>query len=818
MPNYRIVDYVQCDLGGIQKERVQRFIQDSTEFANNSTGASHPAPLLVAKVAATHAGLVTRNQAFYMPDRVRAGLPSFVTPYPKPVQRHHNDREDPIGRVRAYNYTDISNRYLEPMRTFKEYFGGSTFLDSKVDTERGFDQVRWVIKNLAMHDDYRGLGFGELDLYITDKDAAEKILDERYLTVSVGFDCTEIYCSHCHQEWADEGPCEHQPGTMVDGWPVVLIPGNHIYDEVSYVNGPADIYAQTLSVVQIESLEDKTVLSESPKVTDFSYTPILFGVSGGGIYRIDSNTEVGEQRAQEIINVSKDNMSKPTEASTKPETVLIDGVEFPADVTSIEDAKRENWLTDEIDGHKHRIIIDPATGNGFTSWDTDHHHDVVNKEVKPYTYREWDDETETMKETGTHTHTLTEKISPLEDTTEEPDIQDTTEEPADDAPLVYNDEAFAADDFYQKYFAPVLIELGFEDAVRTDEQLAELAAAQYCGPNARFPVIDHAHVLAARKILESYEGSGRADRWLAGLNRKARVDGFDQPAEVLLDNPVTIAFEDEGNTVELVVFTGQELLDRIGDLSRDAIERIRTRDDYSPDALYEAAEALGVGPAVRDTWEGMSELKPLEEGIAAYDQNPIDEKAIQTWVDMLALAEEEQRTALITTLLDRLVEKGLIPDYDKEFNDLVQENESLKSRIATLTAANRDMYSARQKFLADSIVSVRSLLGVTDYTELTDETRQQKIDELRVRSIDSLNDTLQDLIAEVLRTKDTSAGETDLNVEPSSTTPEPTATLNETHVVDQSVLQNLKDMPDGTARIFQALHQARKRRPTSPRS
>ena len=57
-----------------------------------------------------------------------------------------------------------------------------------------------------------GLGYGELDLGITSRAAAERILDERYLTVSTSFTTTSIRCSICGHDWAPDGPCDHTPG------------------------------------------------------------------------------------------------------------------------------------------------------------------------------------------------------------------------------------------------------------------------------------------------------------------------------------------------------------------------------------------------------------------------------------------------------------------------------------------------------------------------------------------------------------------------------------------------------------------------------
>src|SRR3990167_11032116 len=54
---------------------------------------------LLVRIAATHAGIITRNNGFYLPDRMKKGATSFTANYGKPVQIHHNQDADPVGRI-----------------------------------------------------------------------------------------------------------------------------------------------------------------------------------------------------------------------------------------------------------------------------------------------------------------------------------------------------------------------------------------------------------------------------------------------------------------------------------------------------------------------------------------------------------------------------------------------------------------------------------------------------------------------------------------------------------------------------------------------
>ncbi len=64
---------------------------------------------LQVRIAATHAGIITRNNGFYLPDSMKKGATSFTDGYPKPVLLHHEDHKDPVGRIVAASYKDTSH-------------------------------------------------------------------------------------------------------------------------------------------------------------------------------------------------------------------------------------------------------------------------------------------------------------------------------------------------------------------------------------------------------------------------------------------------------------------------------------------------------------------------------------------------------------------------------------------------------------------------------------------------------------------------------------------------------------------------------------
>lgn len=788
----KIVDIFKCDLGSIKKDRKDRFLRDAALF---TTGGSHPLPHMVVTVAATHAGLMTRNKAFYKPDVMRAHLDSFLKPFPKPVQVHHSDHVDPVGRVRATRYIDITNSYAGGLKDFKTYFGGKTFLDSAVPTEKGFDQVKWILKNLQNTKDYRGLGYGELDLHISDAETAKKILDERYLTVSVGFSTTEAHCSECKQDWAgNEGPCEHRPGEMVDGVPMVLIPSNFLYEEVSWVNNPADPHAQVLNVIQTGTPLYETVSDNTTEIHDLAILPILLGVSGEGIYRLDSYKDVDETRAQEILNVTKKKDSEQTDST--PELIEVDGVQYPkvAEVI-LADAKRENWVTTETNGHTHRAIIDPVTGNGSTDWMSDHSHSIMNKILEPnniYSSPNDPDEKEVP-----HVHALDKKIEALTDSS--PSLIDETVTPVEviedeicikcakkkkrmENPVkggvgkVYSatddvctcepdeevkdeveitDEMIKSEDFYDKFIAPILDELEVADAKLSAAQRKELKSSTFCGPDRSFPVPDCAHATAARRLIGRFKGNKTGI--LACVNRKAKSLGCDksknsfEPLDVVLVDPKGAEKE-----IKVRISNTDDLQVVVNTLGAEVFEA-------NKDKLYEIGKLLGMTTEQVDSYSKTgvaqgNETTPLETAIAVNETKvtlEINELYADNLISELKSMDEDKRTNLVQMIRDKFIEAGLFPDYDDEYNQLVDEIDELNQKIARITSANRNLYAAKQDLLAETIVQLKESLQKEGFVKLDEAAREVKVSELTVRSVDSLNDLLCDLTSEIAGAKTT---------------------------------------------------------------
>lgn len=284
----------------------------------NSPVQNQARPGLIIKVAATHAGLITRNNSFYMPDKVRAGVASWTEHYPKPIQIHHNDSpndsHDPIGRV-------ISARYVDTINPVAEVFKNSVLRDS-FDKDIGrADKQFWdtfnsdrtsfiqKLKMMRMMDSvlndpsYEGTGYIELTANIVDPAAIQKILDGRYITGSVGAVSDKAVCSICDTNWVEEEHCGHRPGRIYDGKKCVVVAGNLQYDEWSFVNQPADRHSGVLAI------ENSTQDSTEGVIRFFP------------VFRSNDSKEDSTNMKDETATAQiKDSVTEPTTTETPVET------------------------------------------------------------------------------------------------------------------------------------------------------------------------------------------------------------------------------------------------------------------------------------------------------------------------------------------------------------------------------------------------------------------------------------------------------------------------------------------------------------------
>ena len=174
---------------------------------------------LIIEVAAIHEGL-TSNYNHYSAIELEKALQSWVEPYPKPIILNHDLNTEPIGRVMA----------------------------AKMDKESD------------------GSAFVRLQIAITDPVAAQKVIDKRYLTGSVGGRATKAVCSISGEDLAREDDSgrprmpKFKKGKVYKGKLAYIDMQDISFKEYSFVNQPAD---QKSGVRSTKIQDGKTEISDS---------------------------------------------------------------------------------------------------------------------------------------------------------------------------------------------------------------------------------------------------------------------------------------------------------------------------------------------------------------------------------------------------------------------------------------------------------------------------------------------------------------------------------------------------------------------------
>jgi hypothetical protein len=272
---------------------------------------------LIAQIEMTHAGIVTRNSGFYLPDNMRKGAHTFTKNYNKPVLVGHDSDSDPVGRVIQADYVDTSFQYVQN----DKYLSSLIKFNDKKDPEKAKNGmvsfVQHVIGEYNSKDSYRGLGHINGTLKITDPVAIQKVLDERYLTVSISMSSDSAYCSECGQDWVSEGQCEHDRGQVYDsGIPVVLIPGKQNYNHVGFVSEPADKFAAGLKGIELVGSDSVKELDSVIQVLDNHFKDRYSIAANLFSYKDSKLISLSDESQTDLFEV-KNNIQK-LEDSLKP--------------------------------------------------------------------------------------------------------------------------------------------------------------------------------------------------------------------------------------------------------------------------------------------------------------------------------------------------------------------------------------------------------------------------------------------------------------------------------------------------------------------
>lgn len=224
---------------------------DFSESFNSNHG-------LIIEVAAIHEGL-TSNYNNYSAVELEKALQSWVEPYPKPIILNHDLNTEPIGRVMA----------------------------AKMEKESD------------------GSAYVRLQIAITDPVAAQKVIDKRYLTGSVGGRAAKAVCSISGDDLASEDASgrprisKYKRGKVYKGKLAYINMEDISFKEYSFVNQPAD---QKSGVRSVKTGDSKSELENSEG---------WVAKSSAFILSMDNEDIISIEENKSILSNMKKKESKP---------------------------------------------------------------------------------------------------------------------------------------------------------------------------------------------------------------------------------------------------------------------------------------------------------------------------------------------------------------------------------------------------------------------------------------------------------------------------------------------------------------------------
>lgn len=335
------------DASMIEQPAIQSISRDAMTMLAGSRD-----PYLKVTIDATHSGLVT-NRRVYPALRVMEGYTSFTSKanggsadYDKPVLLHHDEFQDPVGRIRSATFTplkqgaDLHNDFQNPDREGK------------------------------------GSGVVTVSAHITDPEAIKKILDGRYLTVSAGHSTDCWTCSICGNDMLKDDDCEHSPGRTyeVDGqnYECYAITNNMTYHEVSFVNTPAQEAAQiTEKSMQTDWKEYRNQFRDSKDVTtyvtftkrpkDIVHELVLADAKGD----LSLNLLTGKEKKKDGKKATFVCMAPPAKAALQANSSKDGDIETPAPAAkgNVDQSRPEKQPNVDSTGTKSPTPAVPANGH-----------------------------------------------------------------------------------------------------------------------------------------------------------------------------------------------------------------------------------------------------------------------------------------------------------------------------------------------------------------------------------------------------------------------------------------------------------------------
>jgi hypothetical protein len=209
--------------------------------------------VVVPTIEAIHSA-ITRNCTFYGPQKLRGkndfvhketgkvrptGVFSWTTPYRKPMLLNHDIWVDPLGRMLKAEYKQKTSKGTPGIICYPE---------------------------------------------IIDPEAAIKVLDGRYNTVSIGADTDGAYCSICNKNQLVDW-CDHRRGQMYEGKLCYWNIGNIWFEELSFVNAPSD---ENAGIIEIPEVKESAGVEMGFLLQDLKENK-LYDLTNDEVYAITNN-------------------------------------------------------------------------------------------------------------------------------------------------------------------------------------------------------------------------------------------------------------------------------------------------------------------------------------------------------------------------------------------------------------------------------------------------------------------------------------------------------------------------------------------------
>lgn len=249
------------------------------------------------------------NNRIYTPRGQRAGLDTWTRPYGKPILVHHDRMKDPIGRLIDVEYVENDQEAMRFFRSIQDFANFKAIVES--DEPKAIYRSL-LANNLISNPAWPGLGHLRARARITDREAIQKFLDERYLTFSAGTHSDRYVCGVCNEDWAKGDMCEHMPGKITDdGEPVVFITGTFFGDEASVVNEPANNLSTVQSIVFADSVSTEKIDLQSTRIDPQTIYYVDGLISRGESMETEETQtqdtqETGTQEVEEVQNTTAD--------------------------------------------------------------------------------------------------------------------------------------------------------------------------------------------------------------------------------------------------------------------------------------------------------------------------------------------------------------------------------------------------------------------------------------------------------------------------------------------------------------------------------